>query len=240
MPGQFVAAGRAIILNKASDWLKKTLDYEFINGEFLSQALTHRSASAMNNERLEFLGDAVLDSVISELVYRQVPNGNEGELSRLRSALVKDTSLATLAGELGVGEHLILGPGEKKAGGHRRASILADALEAIFAAVYLDSGYASAAKVICSVFSERLENLPDPAELRDPKTRLQEALQAKKLHLPEYAVTATTGKAHKQTFSVSCAVAELNLQVSGEGSSRRDAEQTAAGNMLAKMEDIAR
>jgi len=222
-------------LNKASDWLKQTLHYEFNNVEYLSQALTHRSASGSNNERLEFLGDAVLDSVISEFVYRQLPAGTEGELSRLRSALVKDTSLADLAAQLGIGEHLILGPGEKKAGGHRRASILADALEALFAAVYLDSGYQSAATVICTAFGDRLQNLPDPADLRDPKTRLQEHLQSKKLGLPEYVVTATSGKAHKQTFNVMCTVSDLGQQASGEGSSRRDAEQSAADHMLGQI-----
>lgn len=232
-------SGQSDKLNKASDWLKNTLHYSFDNDAYFSQALTHRSASGSNNERLEFLGDAVLDTVIAEIVYRQLPGGTEGELSRLRSALVKDSSLAGLAADLGLGEHLILGPGEKKAGGHRRASILADALEALFAAVFLDSGYTSAANVICRAFGERLQDLPDPAELRDPKTRLQEHLQAKKLCLPVYAVTETTGKAHRQTFAVSCAVAELGLQTSGKGSSRRDAEQSAAGNMLARIAEVA-
>lgn len=222
-------------MKKAADWLEKTLHYSFIDNAYFSQALTHRSASGMNNERLEFLGDAVLDTVISEVVYRQLPGGSEGELSRLRSALVKGSSLADLAADLGLGEFLILGPGEKKTGGHRRASILANALEALFGAVYLDSGYASAVNVICSAFGERLENLPDPADLRDPKTRLQEHLQARKMCLPVYVVTATTGKAHRQTFAVSCEVSDLGLQTSGEGTSRRDAEQCAADKMLARI-----
>ena len=150
--------------------------------------------------------------------------------------VVANQALAELATELGIGEFLVLGPGEKKAGGHRRASILADALEALFGAVYLDSGYESAVKVICSAFGNRLENLPDPADLRDPKTRLQEFLQSKKLQLPEYEVTETRGKAHKQEFVVTCTVAETGKQTSGYGSSRRDAEQQAADNMLRSLE----
>ncbi len=216
--------------------MSSTLQYEFGSDAYLTQALTHRSASSTNNERLEFLGDAVLDTVISEIVYRDQPQAAEGELSRLRSALVKDTSLAELAADLGLGEHLILGPGEKKAGGHRRASILADALEAVFGAVYLDAGFEAAARVICTAYGERLENLPDPASLRDPKTRLQEYLQAKKLGLPAYEITETRGKAHKQSFTVACVVVKLDLSSVGVGSSRRDAEQHAAKNMLDRLE----
>lgn len=216
--------------------MRTTLQYEFSSDAYLTQALTHRSASSTNNERLEFLGDAVLDSVISEIVYRDQPQAAEGELSRLRSVLVKDTSLAELAAQLGLGEHLILGPGEKKAGGHRRASILADALEAVFAAVYLDAGYEAAVKVICTAYGERLQNLPDPADLRDPKTRLQEYLQSKKLGLPSYEITGTSGKAHRQSFTVACEIATLKQLSTGVGSSRRDAEQQAAETMLKRLE----
>ena len=131
---------------------------------------------------------------------------------------------------------IVLGPGEKKAGGHRRASILADALEALFGAVYLDSGYESAVRVICSTYGDRLEKLPDPADLRDPKTRLQEYLQSKKRQLPKYEVAKTSGKAHRQKFTVTCTIAETGQQSSGEGSSRRDAEQDAADNMLKLLE----
>ena len=218
--------------------MSSTLQYEFGSDAYLTQALTHRSASSTNNERLEFLGDAVLDTVISEIVYRDQPEAAEGELSRLRSSLVKDASLAELAAELGLGEHLILGPGEKKAGGHRRGSILADALEAIFGAVYLDAGYEAAARVICTAYGERLQNLPDAADLRDPKTRLQEYLQAKKLGLPTYEITDTSGKAHKQFFTVACVVAKLNMRSVGVGSSRRDAEQQAADRMLGDLENL--
>jgi ribonuclease-3 len=232
MPGH-----RAITLTNVQAWISKTFEYEFLSDAYLMQALTHRSASSINNERLEFLGDAVLDTVISEIIYRQLPEGTEGELSRLRSALVKDSSLADLAAQLGLGEHLILGPGEKKAGGHRRGSILADALEALFGAVYLDSGYDAAVKVICTVFRDRLEHLPDPADLFDPKTRLQEYLQSKQLGLPAYAVTNTRGKAHKQLFTVSCSVVALKQETAGVGGSRRDAEQDAAHKMLAELGD---
>ncbi len=223
-------------MNKADAWLKKVLDYEFSDGELLQRALTHRSALGVNNERLEFLGDAVLDTVISEIVFLDRPQASEGVLSRLRSYLVKDTMLAELATSLGVGEHLILGSGEKKAGGHRRASILADAVEAVFGAVYLDSGFDAARKVVCRAYGERLDNLPDSADLRDPKTRLQELLQAQKMALPDYAVEKITGKAHEQWFEVSCTVGEMARVTRGDGGSRRDAEQAAAVAMVALIE----
>jgi ribonuclease-3 len=219
-------------LNKAAAWLKSELDYEFSDEKLLQKALTHRSAPGGNNERLEFLGDAVLDTVISEVVFRARPQGSEGALSRLRSYLVKDTMLAELAVSLGIGEHIILGPGEKKAGGHRRASILADATEAMFGAVYLDKGFAAARDVICHAYGSRLDNLPDAADLRDPKTRLQEQLQAKKMSLPEYDVVRVSGRAHEQSFRVNCQIGELGLSTHGDGSSRRDAEQAAAVAMI--------
>ncbi len=225
-------------MHKAINWVSETLRYGFRNEDYLIRALTHRSASSANNERLEFLGDAVLDSVISEAVFERLPDADEGELSRVRASLVKDTSLSALAVELGIGQHLILGAGEKKAGGHRRASILADALEAIFGAVYLDSSYDRAAEVIGNVFGERLERLPDPDDLRDPKTKLQEYLQSRKLALPEYVVATVKGKAHQQTFSVNCSVPVLSLQTSGSGSSRRNAEQQAATKMMESLKGV--
>ena len=218
-------------MKKSEIWLKKTFDYEFAEYDFLAQALTHRSVPGVNNERLEFLGDAVLDAVVSEVVYRHFPFSSEGDLSRLRSSLVKDSSLADLASNLGVGEHLILGPGEKKTGGHRRASILADALEAIFGAVYLDAGYQAASQIIHKVFGDRFDNLPNPGDLRDPKTRLQEYLQAEKLSLPHYEIVEITGKAHDQHFIVRCSISEKEMTTTGEASSRRDAEQSAAEAM---------
>ena len=219
-------------MDKTATWLKKSLDYEFKNVQLLKQALTHRSATGINNERLEYLGDAVLDFVISETVYLQRPDATEGVLSRLRASLVKDTTLADLSTELGVGDHLILGPGEKKSGGHRRASILADALEAIFGAVYLDSGFDEAQRVIHNAFADRLVEIPDSAEQRDPKTRLQELVQSRRIALPDYQVEKVDGKAHMQTFSVRCTIGELDASTTGKGTTRRDAEQESAAHML--------
>ena len=219
-------------MDKAETWLEKTLHYRFKDARLFVQALTHRSANGTNNERLEFLGDAVLDFVISEAVFNRRPDADEGDLSKLRASLVKDTSLASLATELGIGEHLILGSGEQKTGGHRRESILADAIEAIFAAVYLDSGFDAAADIIGRVFEQRLEELPHADDLRDPKTRLQEWLQARKLSLPGYDLVSATGKAHQQRFVVSCTVSELSQTTEGESTTRRKAEQKAARRML--------
>ncbi len=172
-------------MDKTAIWLKESLDYEFQNVQLLEQALTHRSAAGTNNERLEYLGDAVLDFVISEVVYLQRPDASEGALSRLRSSLVKDATLAELSNDLGIGDYLILGYGEKKSGGHRRASILADALEAIFGAVFLDSGFDEARRIIHNAFASRIIEIPDSAEQRDPKTPLQELVQDRKIALPE-------------------------------------------------------
>jgi len=225
-------------LDKTATWLKKSLDYEFKNVQLLKQALTHRSALGINNERLEYLGDAVLDFVISEAVYLQRPDATEGVLSRLRSSLVKDTTLAELSTDLGIGDHLILGPGEKKSGGHRRASILADALEAIFGAVYLDSGFDEAQRIIHNAFADRLVEIPDSAELRDPKTRLQELVQSRRIALPDYQVEKIDGKAHRQTFSVSCTIEELKASTTGQGTTRRDAEQESAAQMLTLLDQV--
>lgn len=219
-------------MEKAEIWLDKALHYRFRDATLFVQALTHRSASGINNERLEFLGDAVLDFVISDRLFRTCPEASEGDLSKLRSSLVKDTSLAELASKLGLGEFLILGSGERKTGGHRRESILADALEAIFGAVYLDSGFDASKKIIEHVFAKRLEELPDAEDLRDPKTRLQEWLQARKLSLPDYELVSVSGKAHKQKFSVTCTVIELSQTTRGESTTRRKAEQQSAEGML--------
>ena len=219
-------------MDKAESWLNKALHYRFRDTDLFAQALTHRSATGRNNERLEFLGDAVLDFVISDLVFKIRPEASEGDLSKLRSSLVKDTSLASLAVDLGLGEYLILGSGERKTGGHRRDSILADALEAIFGAVYLDSGVDAAKEIIEHVFAERLEDLPDAEALRDPKTRLQEWLQARKLALPEYELVSVSGQAHQQRFAVTCTVTELSQTTNGESTTRRKAEQQSAKNML--------
>ena len=223
-------------MDKAAAWLQQSLAYTFSDEQLLRQALTHRSAPGGNNERLEFLGDAVLQLVISGLVFENTDNASEGQLSRLRSTLVKDTTLAELAATLGIGDHLILGPGEKKTGGHRRSSILADALEAVFGAVYLDAGLEGAVSVIRTAYGDRLHELAEFADLRDPKSRLQEYLQGRRMGLPEYAVQNVSGKAHQQTFEVICNIPELDVKTYGTGSARRDAEQQAADAMLNKIE----
>jgi ribonuclease-3 len=219
-------------LDKAERWLDKTLQYRFRDQGLLARALTHRSAKGRNNERLEFLGDAILDFVISEALFRLHPQADEGDLSRLRSALVKDTTLAAIAAELDIGEHLVLGSGERKTGGHRRQSILADALEALFGAIYLDGGLDVTRSIIDRIYAERLGSLPDADELRDPKTRLQEWLQARKLGLPVYDLVEVTGQDHEQRFSVTCTVSEMSRTTQGESASRRSAEQQAARRML--------
>jgi len=227
-------------LNKAKAWLKDSLDYQFNDTRLLELSLTHRSAPGQNNERLEFLGDAVLDFVISEVVYLSHPMAPEGDLSKLRASLVSDVSLAQLAANLGIGEHLILGSGERKTGGHRRESILADALEAIFGAVYLDAGFDASKAVIERAFGERLQVFPDVEELRDPKTRLQEWLQARQEKLPDYELVNVSGEAHRQKFEVRCSVAESGVTMTGTGTTRRNAEQQAAEGMLLHLLDGAK
>lgn len=221
--------------DKAETWLRKSLDFEFTDTGLLRQALTHRSASGANNERLEFLGDAVLDFVVSEVVFTAHPDAPEGDLSRLRSSLVKEASLARLASDLGLGEFLVLGSGERKTGGHRRESILADALEAIFGAVYLDAGFEAARSVIERVFGERLQNFPAVDELRDSKTRLQEWLQARQRGLPDYELLEVTGQPHRQTFEVACSIGAEAPATRGTGTTRRKAEQEAARRMLDRL-----
>ena len=221
-------------MDKAERWLSNTLNYRFSDSGLLRQALTHRSAPGASNERLEFLGDAILDIVISEALFHALPDAPEGDLSRMRASLVRDTSLAGIAAELGLGEHLILGSGERKAGGHRRRSILADALEALFGAVYLDSGFDAVAALIHRIFRSKLETLPQADDLRDPKTRLQEWLQARGASPPEYELVNVSGKAHQQSFEVRCLVPG-HEPASGEGRSRRSAEQQSARRMLARI-----
>ena len=221
-------------MDNAERWLSETLGYSFRDGRLFRQALTHRSAPGRSNERLEFLGDAVLDIVVSEALFHSLPDAPEGDLSRLRASLVRDTSLAGIAADLGIGEHLVLGSGERKTGGHRRQSILADALEALFGAVYLDSGFDSAAELIRHVFAEKLDDLPHADELRDPKTGLQEWLQARGAAPPDYELVKVSGKAHQQRFEVRCLVPDQE-PAPGEGRSRRGAEQQAARRMLMRL-----
>jgi ribonuclease III len=212
--------------------LKQALDYEFRDGLLLEAALTHRSAGGKHNERLEFLGDAVLNCIVAKLVFSEFGAADEGDLSRFRSSLVSGEALAVIAAEISLGDQLRLGSGELKSGGFRRKSILADTLEAVFGAIYLDGGFDAAARVIERLFIPRMDRLPTAAELKDPKTRLQEALQAQGLPLPTYAVDSIAGEAHNQQFEVSCSVESLGLRTLARGPSRRSAEQAAAQLLL--------
>jgi ribonuclease-3 len=210
--------------------------YQFKHQELLQQALTHRSfARAANNERLEFLGDSVLNLVITRHIYRHFGDADEGELSRIRASLVKQSTLARVAREIDLGEAINLGGGELKSGGFRRASILADALEAVIGAVFLDSDYRQAEKVVLLLYREQLENIDSGADYKDPKTRLQEYLQSRQRELPVYAVEQTTGQAHAQKFTVSCKLADPEMQETGSGSSRKKAEQQAASRLLDRL-----
>ena len=214
------------------DKICRKLSYHFKDIRLLKQALTHRSADALNNERLEFLGDSVLSLVIAQALYEQYPNLTEGKLSRLRSVLVRGETLADIAIEIGLGDFLILGQGEMKSGGFRRKSILADALEAIFAAIYLDSGFENTQKIILSLYRTRLANRDLEHSLKDHKTRLQEYLQAHKKPLPVYKLFETSGDEHEQIFHVLCQIPEMKQETTATGTTRRKAEQAAAKAML--------
>lgn len=220
------------------DKLCRKLGYEFNNLAYLEMALTHRSARKDNNERLEFLGDSIVNFVIAEAVFRQFPQRQEGDLSRLRASLVKGDTLAELAQEFSMGDFLKLGPGELKSGGHRRISILADAFEAVVAAIFLDGGMQQCKDLILVWFTSRLDDVDVASDLKDPKTRLQENLQAKRMNLPNYKILRIKGDAHNQEFSVECSVKELDHTSTGVGSSRRRAEQAAAENYLEYLEQI--
>ena len=213
-------------------WVERSFGYVFVQPALCFAALTHRSAGADHNERLEFLGDSILNCTVARLLYDAHPQIDEGALSRLRATLVSGETLAQIAGELEVGDHLRLGPGELNTGGFRRASILADALEALLGAIFLDSGFDAAAAVVARIMGPRLSGLPAADTLKDPKTRLQEALQAHGLALPVYTLTAVVGDPHLQSFTVSCEVPVLGVSAVGEGGSRRRAEQLAAAKLL--------
>lgn len=220
--------------------LAQTLGHSFQRLELLEQGLTHRSVGAPNNERLEFLGDALIGFIIAEALWARFPEANEGALSRMRASLVKRESLAALARGLQLGEYLRLGAGELRTGGHARDSILADALEAILGAVYLDAGFATAQAVVMDLFAERLDETSATRSGKDPKTRLQEWLQSHKRPLPDYVVLAIGGDQHDQVFTVACVLtdAPVKTQTQGQGSSRRRAEQSAAETMLEQIEDV--
>lgn len=217
--------------------LEKVIGYQFQQRELLKQALTHRSAHANHNERLEFLGDSILGVVIAEALFQRFPSVAEGDLSRMRAAIVCGRSLAKLGRKKEVGDYLWLGQGELKSGGYRRESILADAMEAIIGAVYLDSDMATVKTMVLQWFSEQLQTIKPGANQKDPKTRLQEWLQARQRPLPEYDVVATQGQAHNQQFTVTCQVAGIDTPLRGSGTSRRKAEQAAATAALEKLQE---
>lgn len=224
-------------MNRSTDQLEKTLGYVFTDRDLLQQALTHRSAGSRNNERLEFLGDALLGGIIAEELYRRHPQASEGKLSRLRSRLVRRESLTDIACTLDVGQFLRLGPGERRSGGHHRDSILSDAVEALLGAVYLDGGFHVCRGCILALFEDKLASLPHVAFLKDAKTRLQEYLQSRQKTLPEYAVTSISGEAHARFFKVTCDIGDADVPAtSGQGSSRRQAEQQAAERMLIQLD----
>ncbi|MDO6617498.1 MULTISPECIES: ribonuclease III [unclassified Shewanella] len=212
--------------------LCRTLGYEFTNVDLLTQALTHRSAASKHNERLEFLGDSILSIIISDALYHQFPKATEGDLSRMRSTLVKGETLTVIAKEFKLGDYLYLGPGELKSGGFRRESILADAVEAIIGAIYLDADIETCRKLLLTWYQQRLAEIKPGINQKDPKTILQEYLQGYKKPLPEYHVVDVKGEAHDQTFTVECRVAEINKVVTGVSTSRRKAEQLAAAQVL--------
>ena len=208
--------------------LAKRLTYSFNNGNLLTQALTHRSYGALNNERLEFLGDGALNFIIANQLYQRFPNIAEGDLSRLRAQLVKEATLSEIAFSLDIGDALKLGEGELKSAGWRRPSILADALEAIIGAIYLDGGFAAAEAFVLGLYANKLNTIDPKLIDKDAKSLLQELLQSRKLDVPEYKVTKLEGEAHAQKFVVECWIEKLNIRTEGEGASRRLAEQQAA------------
>jgi ribonuclease-3 len=220
----------------AADWparfLRERLGYPAQDFTLFRAALTHRSAASANNERLEFLGDAVVNLVVARALYVAFPEASEGDLSRLRARLVSAEPLAEIAAELTLGEQLRLGSGELKSGGFRRQSILADAFEALCGAMFLDGGLAGVEAVLLRLFAPRIAALPAPEALKDAKTRLQEYLQSRSVELPHYAVLAVEGEDHAQSFTVSCEVPALQARTCGQGSSRRRAEQEAAERMI--------
>jgi len=215
--------------------LQSRLQHQFSDPSLLQRAVTHRSFSAEHNERLEFLGDSVLNLAVSTLLYRRLQAQSEGDLSRVRANLVKEGTLHQLAKDLRLDQVLHLGEGEARSGGHQRPSILADALEAVIGAVYLDAGYAVAEALVLRLYEAVEINPQMQAAAKDAKTALQEWLQGRKMQLPQYRVVGTAGVAHRQTFEVECAIAELALAQRGSGASRRAAEQSAAAAMLATL-----
>ena len=216
--------------------LQRALGYQFADSSLLDLALTHRSVGGRNNERLEFLGDSIVNHIIAEALYSKFPDASEGDMSRMRASLVKGVTLAEVARELELGEHLLLGPGERKSGGKRRGSILADALEAVTGAILLDSDVATCRGCVLTWFRDRLDSFSLESADKDAKTQLQEYLQGRQRALPQYELVGVSGEDHDQQFQVACRIAKPALVVEGAGNSRRKAEQVAARIALERLE----
>jgi ribonuclease-3 len=214
------------------EWAKQYLNYSFSDETLLELALTHRSASKHNNERLEFLGDSYLNYAVARKLYEIRSTDSEGDLSRLRAYLVRGTTLAAIGRGLGLERQVVLGPGELRTGGSHRDSVLANAVEAVLGAVLLDGGYSAADSCVHRLLASRIADLPDASSLKDPKTRLQEWLQGRGHALPNYALESSSGEPHQRIFTVACTVSENDRRTLGKGRSRREAEQDAAERML--------
>ncbi|ESS72364.1 ribonuclease 3 [Methyloglobulus morosus KoM1] len=227
-------------MTKKPEILSQKLGLTFNKPQLFVTALTHRSVGANNNERLEFLGDAILGCVIAQKLYDAFPSADEGTLSRLRASLVNESSLADLARQHCLGDYLLLGSGELKSGGFRRDSILSDALEGIIGALFKDQGIAACEEWIGRLFAEKLHDLSANNWQKDPKTQLQELMQAKKMELPDYALIDMSGLPHEQTFKVRCSVSLIEESCIGTGVSRKKAEQSAAEMMLAKLQQVSK
>lgn len=217
--------------------LEAALDYCFSRAPLLRQALTHSSYSADHNERLEFLGDSIVDMIVSMLLFERFPASREGDLSRLRAQFVKQDALHEIALGIRLGDYLLLGEGEHRSGGRQRPSILADALEALFGAIYLDGGFEAVLRVIRGLYADKLKAIDPARSFKDAKTALQEAMQARRLPLPRYEMVAERGEAHAREFEVRCVIGALSLNTSGVGTSRRIAEQMAANAALQELEN---
>jgi ribonuclease-3 len=216
--------------------LEKTIAYKFKDKALLETALTHRSMGHGNNERLEYLGDAALGFIITDSIFEKFPQATEGELTRLRASLVKGETLARLGRDLGLGDYIKLGPGERKSGGWRRDSILANTFEAIIGAIYLDADMEVCRKCVISLYQQLLSKVSPDTLNKDPKTTLQELLQSRRLELPVYSVTSESGDAHERLFNVTCTIIEPDISVQAQGRSKRLAEQSAAEKALLELE----
>jgi ribonuclease III len=223
---------------KKLESLEQSLAYQFSNPDLAQLALTHRSANAVHNERLEFLGDSLLGFIVAETLFRLNPHASEGELSRMRSALVKKSALAAIARALNLGDYIQLGSGELNSGGDDRDSILADTVEALIAAIYLDGGIDACTAFVNKISEAKLVQQASATKQKDAKTRLQELLQAQGRPLPKYKVVEISGAAHEQVFHVSCKLESLGAEAAGSGSSKREAEQKAASKILQELETV--